>query len=349
MRRGRRRKRTMKNMMWRAVAGAIAVVGVALSSSPALAQQKSEIALSRQPGIFYMPSHIMEKQKLIEKHAAALGVPGVTTKWINLSGGGAQTDALLAGGVDILNTGTGNLLLLWDRTRGGVKGIVACSAQPMALISRDANIKSIEDIGPNDKIAVPTVKISTQAIVLQIAAAEMFGADQWLKLDANTVQLGHPDAYAALSNSQHEVRNHFSIPPYTFLELKNVPGAHVVLSSPEVMGGPLSQAQFFTTVKFADANPKIIQAVRDATKEAQDLIRNDTKTAVEIYKEVTGDKTAVDDLLAWLREPGMMEWNLEPQGTMKFASHLFKTGTLKTQPKAWTDYYLPIAHDLKGN
>jgi NitT/TauT family transport system substrate-binding protein len=42
---------------------------------PAQAQQKSEIALSRQPGIFYMPSHIIEKQKLIEKHAAALGVP----------------------------------------------------------------------------------------------------------------------------------------------------------------------------------------------------------------------------------------------------------------------------------
>ena len=61
------------------------------------------------------------------------------------------------------------------------------------------------------------------------------------------MQLGHPDAYAALSNAKHEVHNHFSIPPFTFLELKNVPGAHVVLSSPDVMGGPLSQAQFFTT------------------------------------------------------------------------------------------------------
>src|SRR6195256_3437942 len=339
----------MKDRMWRAGAGVITALGLALAGAPALAQQKSEIALSRQPGIFYMPSHIMEKQKLIEKHAAALGVSGVTTKWITFSGGGAQTDALLAGGVDILNTGTGNLLLLWDRTRGGVKGIVATSAQPMTLISRDAHIKSLRDIGPNDKIAVPTVKISTQAIVLQIAAAATFGADQWSKLDANTVQLGHPDAYAALSNSQHEVRNHFSIPPYTFLGMKNVPGAHVVLSSPDVMGGPLSQAQFFTTTKFADANPKIIQAVRGATQEAQDLIRNDTKTAVEIYKEITGDKTSVDDLLAWLKEPGMMEWNLEPQGTMKFASHLFKTGTLKTQPKAWNDYYLPVAHELKGN
>ena len=339
----------MNDMIWRAGTGAIAALAITLSGLPAQAQQKSEIALSRQPGIFYMPSHIMEKQKLIEKHAAALGVTGVTTKWINLSGGGAQTDALLAGGVDILNTGTGNLLLLWDRTRGGVKGIVATSAQPMTLISRDANIKSLRDIGPNDKIAVPTVKVSTQAIVLQIAAAELFGADQWSKLDANTVQLGHPDAYVAMTNAQHEVRNHFAIPPFTFLELKNVAGAHVVLSSPDVMGGPLSQAQFFTTTKFADANPKIIQAVRDATREAHDLIRGDTKAAVEIYKEVTGDKTSVEDLLTWLKEPGMMEWNLEPQGTMKFADHLYKVGTLKTKPKAWTDYYLPSSADLNGS
>ena len=79
------------------------------------------------------------------------------------------------------------------------------------------------------------------------------------------------------------------------------------------------------------------------------MIRSDTKQAVEIYKEITGDKTSVEDLLAWLKEPGMMEWNLEPQGTMKFANHLFRTGTLKMQPKAWTDYYLPIAHDLKGS
>lgn len=333
----------------RICAGLAGIAGLVLSGLAAQAQQKTEIALSRQPGIFYMPSHIMEKQKLIEKHAAALGLPGITTKWITFSGGGAQTDALLAGGVDILNTGTGNLLLLWDRTKGGVKGIVATSAQPMTLISRDPDIKSIKDFTANDKIAVPTVKISTQAIVLQIAAAEAFGADQWSKLDSNTVQLGHPDAYAALSNSQHEVRSHFSIPPFTFLEMKNVPGAHVVLNSPAVMGGPLSQAQFFTTTKFADANPKIVQAVRDATKEAQELIRSDTKTSVEIYKEITGDKTSVEDLLTWLKEPGMMEWNLEPQGTMKFAAHLYKTGTLKTQPKTWTDYYLPSSADLKGN
>ncbi len=69
----------MKNIL-RAGAFAVAALCLMQPASPALAQAKSEISLSRQPGIFYMPSHIMEKNKLIEKHAAALGMPGVTTK-----------------------------------------------------------------------------------------------------------------------------------------------------------------------------------------------------------------------------------------------------------------------------
>ena len=69
----------MKNGMWSACAGAVAML-MLLPGSQVSAQQKSEIALSRQPGIFYMPSHIMEKQKLIEKHAAGLGLAGITTK-----------------------------------------------------------------------------------------------------------------------------------------------------------------------------------------------------------------------------------------------------------------------------
>ena len=52
-------------------AGAMALLGMVASAPQAAAQAKTEISLSRQPGIFYMPTHIIEKQKLIEKHAAA--------------------------------------------------------------------------------------------------------------------------------------------------------------------------------------------------------------------------------------------------------------------------------------
>src|SRR6185369_7650493 len=107
--------------------GLAALIALALlfTGGAVSAQQKSEISITRQPGILYLPTHVIEKQKLIEKHAARLGIANPTTKWLIFSGGGAQTDALLSANVDVVNTGTGNLLLLWDRTRGGVKGIVA--------------------------------------------------------------------------------------------------------------------------------------------------------------------------------------------------------------------------------
>ncbi|MEZ2128294.1 ABC transporter substrate-binding protein [Sinorhizobium sp. CB9] len=332
----------------KAILGGLAALGLMFAGISANAGEKTDISITRQPGILYLVSHVMETQKLIEKHAEADGLPGVTVEWRTFSGGGAQTDALLAGSVDIVNTGTGNLLLLWDRTKGRVKGIVTNSAQPVIMVSRDPRIKSLKDIQPTDKIAVPTVGVSTQAILLQMAAAKMYGDDQVHKFDANTVQLGHPDAMAAIANESHEVKNHFSAPPFQYLELKQ-PGVHEVVNSRDILGGELTQGTFFTTTQFAEANPTVIKAIREATAEAIDVIKKDPKTAVEAYKTVSGDKTSVDDLLAILNQPHMMEFRMDPQGTMKFAEHLHKIGTLKTMPKAWTDYYLPEAADLNGN
>lgn len=328
---------------------AIAACATLLAVPFASAQQKTEITITRQPGILYLPSHVMEKQHLIEKEAAKLGVPNLKVTWVNLSGGGAQTDALLSGNVDAVNTGVGNLLLLWDRTKGGVKGIVANSALPLALITRNANIKTLKDYGPNDRIAVPTLKVSTQAILLQMAAEKLWGPDQMTKLDPLTVQLGHPDAAAMMANPKGEITSHFAAPPYSYYELKNVPGAHVVITSPDIIGGPLTQSQFFTTTKFADANPKVIEAIKAATLDAIDFIKRDTPAAVDIYKEITHDKMPKEEILDMLKQPGMMEWNAAPQGTMKFAQHLHKVGTLKTMPAKWTDYYLPITADLPGS
>jgi len=313
------------------------------------AQEKTEITITRQPGIVYFPSHVMEKQRLIEKEAANLGIKDLKVNWSNLSGGGAQTDALLAGSIDVVNTGVGNLLLLNDRTKGGVKAIIATSALPLALISRNPNIKTLSDIKSGDKIAVPTVKVSTQAILLQMAAAKLYGDSEYAKLDVNTVQLGHPDAFAAMSNPAGEITSHFAAPPFQFRELKSVPGAHIVVQSQDIIGGPLTQSQFFCTTKFAEANPKIIQAIMAATLDAQNFIREHTAEAVKIYKEVTNDPTSDEDLLQYLKEPSMMEFNPQPQGLMKFAQHLYKIGTLKTEPTSWKDYYLSSAHGLPGN
>ena len=332
-------------MKRRGVLGGAAALAVA--GTPR-AQTKTSIKITRQPSIIYMPTFVMEAQGLIEAHAAKLGTPGVKAEWVTFNGGGAATDALLADAVDMVNTGVGNMLLLWDRTRGRVKGIVATCAEPLVLVSREPRIKALADFGPADRIAVPTVRVSTQAILLSIAAVGMFGRDQATHFDPMTVQLGHPDAVAALLNANGEVNSHFSAPPFFAEELRRVPGCHVVTDSGQILGEPLSQAVLFTTTRFADANLAIVQAAKAAVTEAVGLIRSDPAEAVRIYRKASGDPMSADDLLAVLRLPGMSDFYDKPQGTMRFASHLFRTGVLKTEPRGWTDYFLPVAHDLAG-
>ena len=150
-------------------------------------------------------------------------------------------------------------------------------------------------------------------------------------------------------NPRHEVASHFSAPPFVFQTLKTVPGAHVITDTQRIMGSPLTNGMFFATTKFADANPKLIQAVKDATIEAEAFIRNHPREAIEMYRSGSNDRLSTDELLAMMKEPGMDDYSTKPQGTMRFAQHLYRIGTLKREPKNWTDYFFPVSHDLGGN
>lgn len=317
----------------------------ALAWSAAWAET-GEIRITRQPGMIYMPLIVMEQNRLIEAQATKLGLADLKVSWVTFSSGGASNEALLSGNVDLVTSGATNLLLLWDRTRGEVKGVAGASGAPMLLVTRNPDVKSLKDFSDKNKIAVPTIKISTQAMILQMAAEQAFGEAGRNKLDPLTVQLGHPDAVGAVLNPSHEVDSHFSLPPYQQLELRD-PRVHVVLNSADVIGGPLSNAVVFGTKKFHDANPKTIAAFLAALDEANGLIARDPLKASEIYLAATKEKISAGELAAMIKEPGVM-YSTTPFGTMKTAEHLFKTGVLKTLPKTWQEFFFPSAHSLPG-
>ena len=150
-------------------------------------------------------------------------------------------------------------------------------------------------------------------------------------------------------NPNGEVNSHFSAPPVFAEELRRVPGCHVVTDSNQILGEPLSQAVLFTTTRLAEANPSTVQAVRAAVTDAVSLIRSDPAEAVRIYRKVSGDPMPADDLMVVLRTPGMSDFYDTPQGTMRFAPHLFQAGVLRTEPRSWKDCFLPGAHDLAGS
>ena len=324
---------------------ALACAALCAAAVPALAEV-SELRITRQPSIVYLPLIVMEQQKLVEKHAAAAGLPDVKATWITFTSGGTSTEALLSGSVDLVTSGVSNLLLLWERTKGEVKGVAGASAISMVLVTRNPNVKTLKDFTEKDRIAVPTLKVSMQATVLKMAAEQAFGLEGRDKLDPLTVQLGHPDATAAILNASHEVNSHFSLPPYVNMALAD-PRIHKVLDSEQVVGGPISNGVVFGTRKFHDANPRVMKAFVAGLEEAAALIRTDPKRAAEIYIEATREKIALDDLTAMIKEPGNV-FSTRPYNTMKVAELFVRAGIMKQAPKTWQDFFFSELHDGPG-
>ena len=121
-----------------------------------------------------------------------------------------------------------------------------------------------------------------------------------------------------------------------------------MLDSAEVMGGPATITVIFGTVKFRDANPKTIAAIMAALVEASDFIARDKRAAADIYLKATKEKITVDELTAMLESPGY-RFTQAPNGTLKYAEQMFRTGVIKTQPASWKDAFFPEAHALPGN
>ena len=221
-------------MIVRTLAGIAAVLGLL---SPASAEVP-EIRLAQQFSIGYLQLNVMEHQQLIEKHAKLLGIPEVKVSWLKFNGPAAVNDALLSGTLDIASGGVPGLLVLWAKTKGTpqeVRGISALSSQPFLLNSRDPDVKTNKDFKPSDHIALPAVKVSVQAIMLQMAAAKAFGPKEFAKLDTQTVSMSPPDATIALLGGKSEVTASFSVPPFQYQQLEQ-PGIHTVVNSFDVMG-----------------------------------------------------------------------------------------------------------------
>src|SRR4051794_17792416 len=241
-------------------------VGAFAFSAPTAAQEGPEFHVARQPGLVYLQAIIMEDKKLIEKHAAALGMKDLKVNWSIITSGGVMTEALLSDSIDIATTGVSNMLLAWGKT-GNIKMVTGMAGVPFFMLTRNPNVKSIKDFGPNDRIAVPTIRVSMQAMMMGIALEKELGLGQHNKLDNNQVQLGHPEALQALLNPQHEVNSHFSIPQFQDIAMRS-PLVHRVFISTDVLGGPITISNCWAKQSFVDANPIKVRAFIAAMDEA---------------------------------------------------------------------------------
>jgi len=329
-----------------ALAGASFAVALTV---PALAAD-NEIRLAEQFSMGYLQLNVMQHEKLIEKHAKALGIPDAKVSWFKFNGPTAVNEALISGNVDIGSGGVPGLLTLWARTKGTpqeVRGIAALSSQPFLLNTNNPKIKTIGDFGENDRIAVPAVRTSVQAMTLEMAAAKAFGEKQFDKLDHLTVSMTPPDATVALLKGGAQITAAFSVPPFQFMQLDDKQ-VHTVLNSYDVMGGPHTFTAIWTSKKFRDGNPKMYQAFVAALKEATDIVNKDKRKAAGYWIEDSKSKLPLDKATA-IVSGAQVHWTMVPENTMKYADFMASVGRIKAKATSWKDYFFPDAYGMKGS
>ena len=332
-----------------ALAGWLFACAVSTAATEAAAQIP-EIRVARQFSMGYLQFNLMEKHQLLEKHAKAAGIPEVKVVWATFNSPAAMNDALLSGSVDIVSGGVPGLLTIWARTQGtpnAVKGVAAFSSQPILLNTRNPKVKAITDFAEEDKIAVPAVKISVQAMMLQMAAAKQWGQANYAKLDPLTVGMSPPDSTIALLSGSGGITSVFSVPPFQFQQLEKE-GIHTVLNSYDVFGGPHTFTVAWTSSQFRDKNPALYKALIAAFTEATDMLNKDVKEAAELWIANVKSKLTVEKVAA-IAAGKQVKWTMVPESTVKYADFMHSVGTIKVKPASWKDLFFPEVHGLPGS
>jgi len=325
------------------------LASLALLWAAAAHAEVKEVNAAKQYGLGYLQLVLMEDQKLVEKQAKAAGLGDIKVNWSTFRSSDVMNDALLSGSVDFVSLGVPGLATIWAKTRGNidVRGASGLNAAPLLLLTRDPKIRTIKDYTEKERIALPAVKVSNQAIILQMAAAQAFGEANWAKLDALTVSMAHPDSLNALLSGNSEITSYFSSPPFQYKALQKE-GVRKVLNSYDVLGGPVSFNAIATTAKFRQQNPKTYDAYVAALKEATDIINKDKRAAAQSYLRVTGDKTPLDEFMVMMNDPDI-EFTMKPLNMLKLVDFMHKTGAIKVKPSSWQDLFFENVHGMGGS
>src|ERR1700727_681099 len=115
------------------------VMRVSSMASTAHAEVR-EVRFARQFSMGYLQFNVVEHEKLIQKHAAALGIPDVKVSGVRFNGPASMNDALISDSVDIVGGSPNGMFTLWAKARNTpqeVRAITALVTLPYSITSND--------------------------------------------------------------------------------------------------------------------------------------------------------------------------------------------------------------------
>ena len=154
-------------------------------------------------------------------------------------------------------------------------------------------MKTITDFTDQDKIALPAVKVSVQAMMLQMAAAKQWGQANYAKLDPITVGMSPPDATVALLERRRRHHQHVQRAAVPVSAARERRHPHV-LNSYEVFGGPHTFTVAWTSSQFRTRTPRSTRRWSPPSQEATQMLNKDVKPAAQSWIDNQKSKLTVE-------------------------------------------------------
>lgn len=326
----------------------LAAVVFASVTATAVNAEPRVVRIATQYGISYLPMTIMAEKKLLESEGKKLGLD-LQPDWVRFTGGPPMNEALISGNLDFASGGVGPMVTIWARTQNNlkVKGVTSLNSMPLWLNSINPNVKTIKDFTEKDRIALPAVRVSMQAVILQMAAEKEFGKGQEHKLDPWTVSLSHPDGLAQMMSGKSEITGHFTSAPFMYQELEDS-RVHRVLNSYDVFGGPHTFNVVWATEKLYKGEPKLLEAFLSALRIAMKDINDDPAAAAALWVKADKSKLTPAQAEKIIRDKENT-WTMTPQKIMDVAGYMGRVNMIPVTPKSWKDMFVDNIHNLPGS
>src|SRR6056297_2465030 len=280
--------------------------------------QKNEktLVVAEQYGLAYAPLQIVRAQGLLEAE-----LPEYRVEWRRLGNTAAIREAMLAGRLDAGFMGIPPFLIGYDR---GMEWRIftGLSEAPLGLVSWREDVRSLEDFGPEDRIALPQPG-SIQHILLSMACERQLGEAR--ALDNRLVTMNHPDGMNALLSGRG-ISAHFTSPPYLMEELA-AKGTHLVVSGREAMGGDFTFIVGVATNSLLQESPEAIGALRRALAQAIYLLEHEREQVLGLLSNEYGlEQETLTDYLDWEG----MEYSQQVAGVERFIEFMRAQGYLES-------------------
>ena len=254
---------------------------VCRTRSPRVAQEQVKIGIGF--GLAFLPVYICEDLKLVEKYAKAqhldvkASYPALPRR--RPDAGRARLRRHRHGAV-------------WHRAvarrvgagqRTAPQQIVAVSGittMPLTLLSNRPNVTTIADLGPADRIAMPTLTAPQMYLVGDAGGRRLFG--KYDRFDGQVVALSPADALERADRRDGLVTAYFASPPFTQIALRDGKiHRHPQFGRRDRRQGvvPLMGA----TRAYVEAHPQMPEVIDKAMDEAARIIRDDPRRAAQIY------------------------------------------------------------------